>query len=71
MPRIRITQSIAGLRFSYAPGEEIDVDGETASNWVASGVAELVTARHIETPERSQVPVEKRRPGRPRKNPVV
>jgi len=71
MPRVRILDSIAGLRFSHVAGEELDLDGATASDWVAAGIAELVTARHIETPERSQAPVEKRGPGRPRKNPVV
>lgn len=42
MPRIRILQSIAGVDGSWAPGEEIDVDGPTASAWADGERAELV-----------------------------
>ena len=68
MPRVRIKDSVAGLRFSFVVGEEVDLSADTAQSWVASGVAEYVTAEKVETPERRQKPVETRRaPGRPRK----
>ncbi|MFJ6561863.1 hypothetical protein ACIQMV_18780 [Streptomyces sp. NPDC091412] len=42
MPRIRILQSVAGLDFSWAPGDEIDVDAATAAAWADGERAELV-----------------------------
>ena len=68
MPRVRMLDSVAGLRFSYDYGQEVDMTAAEAKSWVDSGVAEYVTDEKVETPERRQKPVETRRaPGRPRK----
>lgn len=42
MPRIRILQSVAGLDFSWSPGDEVDVDAATARAWADGERAELV-----------------------------
>lgn len=42
MPRIRILQSVSGADFSWAPGEEVDVDAATAQAWADGERAELV-----------------------------
>lgn len=42
MPRIRVLQSVAGVDFSWAPGEEVDVDAATAKAWADGERAELV-----------------------------
>ncbi|MFJ8555307.1 hypothetical protein [Streptomyces sp. NPDC093676] len=42
MPRIRILQAVGGLDFSWAPGEEVDVDADTAKAWADGERAELV-----------------------------
>lgn len=68
MPRVRILDSLAGQRFSFVAGEEVDLPADTAKSWVATGHAEYVTGRHIDTPERAAAaPETRRRPGRPRK----
>jgi hypothetical protein len=59
--------AIANRNFSVADGEELDVAGETASAWVAGGVAVLVTEDRALTPERSMTSEVRRRVGRPRK----
>lgn len=41
MPRIRILQSVAGLDFSWMPGELVDVDAPTAAMWADGVRAEL------------------------------
>lgn len=71
MPRVRFRDSVAGVRFSYDYGEEVDLPADQASDFVRHGSAEYVTSEPVETPERRQRPVETRRgPGRPRKNPA-
>lgn len=35
-------QSMAGLTFSYVPGDEIEVSIEVAQAWVEANIAELV-----------------------------
>ncbi|MEV3946978.1 hypothetical protein AB0K57_04850 [Streptomyces halstedii] len=42
MPRIRVFQSVGGVDFSWAPGEEVDVDAATAKAWADGERAELV-----------------------------
>lgn len=42
MPRIRILQSIAGLDFSWAAGEIVEVDATAAAAWADGERAELV-----------------------------
>ncbi|WP_406056233.1 hypothetical protein OG462_09095 [Streptomyces sp. NBC_01077] len=42
MVRIRILQSVAGLDFSWAPGDEVEVDDEAAGLWVDGVRAEVV-----------------------------
>lgn len=42
MPRIRILQPVAGLDFSWAPGDEVDVDEAAAAAWADGERAELV-----------------------------
>lgn len=42
MPRIRILQAVGGLDFSWAPGDEVDVDAATAKAWADGERAELV-----------------------------
>lgn len=44
MPRIRILQSVAGLDFSWTPGELVDVDAATAKVWADGVRAELAEA---------------------------
>ncbi|MFE1550579.1 hypothetical protein [Streptomyces sp. NPDC058718] len=42
MARIRVLQAVAGVDFSWAPGEEVDLDDEAASAWADGVRAELV-----------------------------
>jgi len=42
VPRIRVLTSVAGARFSWEPGEEVDVDDATAAVWADGVRAELV-----------------------------
>jgi hypothetical protein len=69
MPLVRLRSAIAGRNFSYPDGAEVDVPGETASAWLAAGIAVLVTEDRASTPERGAVSEVRRRVGRPRKNP--
>ncbi|WP_069885273.1 hypothetical protein [Streptomyces luteocolor] len=41
MPRIRILQSVAGLDFSWAPGDVVEVDAAVAEAWADGERAEL------------------------------
>ncbi|MFJ2568175.1 hypothetical protein ACIO02_35520 [Streptomyces sp. NPDC087568] len=41
MPRIRILQSVAGLDFSWVPGDVIELDDEAAAAWADGERAEL------------------------------
>ncbi len=70
MPRVRVLTPVANRNFSFADGETPDIPGELASQWVAAGIAEYVTTEAVLTPERRMQIPERRRPGRPRKNPV-
>ena len=70
MPRVRMRTAIANRNFALEDGAEVDVPGELASQWIAAGVAEYVTHEAVLTPERRMQAPERRRPGRPRKNPV-
>lgn len=49
MPRIRILQSVAGLDFSWAPGEVIEVDDKTAKAWADGERAELLEEERTPT----------------------
>ncbi|MFZ3558161.1 hypothetical protein [Streptomyces sp. BH055] len=42
MARIRILQSIAGLDFSWAPGDVVEIDDAAAEAWGDGERAELV-----------------------------
>lgn len=42
MARIRILQAVAGVDFSWAPGEEVDLDDELAAAWADGERAEPV-----------------------------
>lgn len=42
MARIRILQAVAGLDFSWAPGDEVDLDDESAAMWADGVRAEAV-----------------------------
>lgn len=71
MPRVRMLTAISNRNFMLPDGAEPDVSAELAQMWVSAGVAEYVTAEPVLTPERRmQAPEVRRRPGRPRKNPV-
>jgi hypothetical protein len=71
MPRVRMLTSLANPRMSWETGEEVNASPEEAQAWVQAGIAELVTAEAVLTPERRGRPPEVRRgPGRPRKYPV-
>jgi hypothetical protein len=71
MPRVRVHTAIANRNFSLPDGAEADVPAELAQMWVSAGIAEYVAAEAVLTPERRvQAPEVRRRPGRPRKNPI-
>lgn len=42
MPRIRILQAVAGLDFSWAPGDVVELGDEEAAAWADGERAELV-----------------------------
>ncbi|MCW5252218.1 hypothetical protein [Streptomyces sp. SHP 1-2] len=42
MPRIRVLQSVAGLDFSWTPGQVVDVSDQDADAWADGVRAELV-----------------------------
>jgi len=63
--------AISNRNFMLPDGAEADVPAETAQAWVSARIAEYVTVEPVLTPERRmQTPEVRRRPGRPRKNPV-
>lgn len=66
MPRVRMRSAIANRNFSYPDGAEVDVPGETAQQWIAAGIADLIAEERALTPERGSA-FEARR--RPRKTP--
>ena len=70
MPRVRMHTAIANRNFTLPDGAEADVPVELAQMWVSAGIAEYVTAEAVLTPERRMETPERRRPGRPRKNPI-
>lgn len=44
MARIRILQGVAGDNFSWAPGDEVELDGDEAAKWADGYRAEYVNA---------------------------
>lgn len=42
MARIRILQAVGGVDFSWAPGDEVDLDDEQATAWADGERAELI-----------------------------
>lgn len=52
MARIRILQAVAGVDFSWAPGDEVDVDDEQAAAWADGERAELVETEKAATKSR-------------------
>lgn len=40
--KVKILESIAGMYFSYSPGEMVEVDEIFAKDWIAHGLAEKV-----------------------------
>lgn len=56
MPTVRILQSVAGLDFSWVPGDEIEMTDEKAATWNDGVRGELVeTARPPAPPETPEV----------------
>lgn len=53
MPRIRVLQAVGGVDFSWAPGDVVDVDAETAKAWADGYRAELVRDEPVETTDAS------------------
>jgi hypothetical protein len=39
MRRLEMATSMAGERFSYAPGDLVDVDSSVADAWIKAGIA--------------------------------
>lgn len=54
MPHIRVLQSVAGLDFSWSPGEIVDVDKATAAAWADGERAELVEDKPQRTTTRTR-----------------
>lgn len=48
MPRIRVLQSVAGVDFSWQPGDIVDVTAEQAQAWADGERAELVREQPTE-----------------------
>lgn len=42
LPKVKMIQSMAGLTFSYVPGDELEVSDEVSEAWVEANIAELV-----------------------------
>ncbi|UBU10027.1 hypothetical protein [Nonomuraea gerenzanensis] len=53
MPKVRILTGISGVDVSYTRGQEVELDGPTATSWCEAGMAELVRDETPETPERT------------------
>ena len=45
MMKVKIKVSIASADWSYAPGQEVDIDEKLAVAWFQSGIAEPVEER--------------------------
>lgn len=67
--RIRVLQSVAGINYSYARGDELALEGRVAYDLLSGGLAELI---HDEVVEEAVVPAPevavKRGRGRPRRS---
>jgi hypothetical protein len=37
--KVKVNTSIASADWSYAPGEEVEIDGKLANAWINSGIA--------------------------------
>lgn len=59
--KIKMLTGIASHEWSYAPGEEIDLDEKTALAWVENGFAELIEK---EQPKKVQEEEKPKRGGR-------
>lgn len=42
MMTVRVLVSIAGVSFSYAPDDVVEIDETEARRWIAAGIAEAV-----------------------------
>lgn len=42
LPKVIMKTSMAGLTFSYVPGDELEVSDEIAKAWVEADIAEMV-----------------------------
>lgn len=62
MARIRVLQSIAGMDFSWVPGQEVDLPGEEAAKWADGVRAELVRAEPAERAVRTPAERATRKP---------
>ena len=51
MARIRILQAVGGTDFSWAPGDEVEVDDEQATAWADGERAELIETAEKATPK--------------------
>ncbi len=68
--RVELTTGMAGDRFSYAPGQLLDVDQETADRWIERGIArdpqERLRSVHTYREQRADVvPAETTAPAAP------
>lgn len=62
--KIRILKSMAGLDFSYVPGQVVERPDEEAKRWIAAGLAvpvEDLEATAVEPPEKAVLPAAKRK----------
>lgn len=69
MTMVRVLVSIAGVSFSYAPGEVVELEDAEARRWITAGVAEAVAVEREPAPETAtKRPRENtaRRAGKPR-----
>lgn len=58
MAQIRVLQAIAGLNFSWTPGQLVDLPGNEAAQYCDGVRAELVRGDRPETPEARSAAVE-------------
>jgi hypothetical protein len=40
--KVRFLTGIAGIKFIYAPGDEVEMNASEAERWIKSGAAEFV-----------------------------
>jgi hypothetical protein len=61
--RVKIKRSIAGIEFSYYPGQVVDIDDDLARKWQESGIAESTKPEStaIEPPEKAVIPTPKKK----------